>query len=401
MSEIADRLLEKRANIGLEMTALLTHAESENRDLDATEQVSYAKMNDDLDSLRARADRLNADEKATAETEEAMRSLSARRVTGPTADADDSELRKFMRGESRSFVAAPTTAEMRDLTSITTASGGATVPKSFYGELYQHMIQNAALLQFATVIRTTGGEPLEFPVTTAHSSAALTAENTAISESDPVFATRTLNGYQYATLIQAPRQLVDDTGVDLEGYLSAQAGRAVGNALGAHLVAGSGSSQPTGLMTSTTLGVTGANAAVGAFTADNLIDLYYSVISSYRNSPSAAWLMRDQTLATVRKLKGSDNNYLWVPGLAGAPDTILGTPVATDPNVAAVGLGARSVAFGDMSAYYVRLAGGIRFERSDEFAFNTDQVTFRCLVRGDGVLLDQTGAVKHFIGGAS
>jgi HK97 family phage major capsid protein len=54
-----------------------------------------------------------------------------------------------------------------------------------------------------------------------------------------------------------------------------------------------------------------------------------------------------------------------------------------------------------MSAYYVRLAGGIRFERSDEFAFNTDQVTFRAIVRGDGVLLDQTGAVKHFIGNAA
>jgi len=401
MSEIADRLLEQRANIGGEMTALLAHAESENRDLSGEELVSYGKMNDDLDSLRARADRLYADEKATAETEEAMRSLKARKVTGPTAVEEDSPLQKFLRGETRSFTANPTSAELRDLTSLTPASGAATVPTSFSGQLYQHMIDNAALLQFATVIRTTSGEPLEFPVTTAHSSAALTAENTAISESDPTFATRTLNGYQYANLIQAPRQLVDDTGVDLEGYLAAQAGRAVGNALGAHLVTGDGTNKPTGLMTSTTLGVTGAGATAGAFTADNLIDLFYSVISPYRNSNSAAWLMRDATLANVRKLKDSNGQYLWIAGLAGAPDTILSKPVATDPTVAAVAAAGRSIAFGDMSAYYVRLAGGIRFERSDEFAFNTDQVTFRCLLRGDGVLLDQTGAVKHFVGGAA
>ena len=399
MSEIADRLLEKRANIGTEMTALLAHAESENRDLDATELVSYGKMNEDLDSLRARADRLYADEKATAETEEAMRSLDARRVTGPVPDEEDSPLQKFLRGETRSFTAMPTKAELRDLTSLTPASGGATVPTGFYGQLYQHMIDNAALLNFATVINTTSGETLEFPVTTAHSSGSRTAENAAITESDPTFATRPLGAWQYGTLIQAPRQLVDDTGVPLEGYLAAQAGRAVGNALGVDLITGNGSSRPNGIMTDTTLGVTGATGVSGVFTADHLIDLFYSVIGPYRNSSSAAWLMRDATLANVRKLKDSNNQYLWVAGLAGAPDTILNKPVATDPNVAAVANNALSIAFGDMSAYYVRLAGGIRFERSDEFAFNTDQVTFRCLVRGDGVLLDQTGAVKHFVGG--
>ncbi len=48
-----------------------------------------------------------------------------------------------------------------------------------------------------------------------------------------------------------------------------------------------------------------------------------------------------------------------------------------------------------------RLAGGVRFERSDEFAFQNDLVTFRCIIRGDGVLMDQTGAVKAFVGNAA
>ena len=78
--------------------------------------------------------------------------------------------------------------------------------------------------------------------------------------------------------------------------------------------------------------------------ADELIDLYYSVIAPYRNSTSCAWIMRDATLARVRKLKGSDNNYLWQPGLqAGSPDLLLGKPVYTAPNVAAVATSAKSV----------------------------------------------------------
>jgi HK97 family phage major capsid protein len=112
--------------------------------------------------------------------------------------------------------------------------------------------------------------------------------------------------------------------------------------------------------------------------------------------------MRDATLASVRKLKDSQNQYLWQPGLqVGAPDVLLGKPVYTDPNVAAVATSAKSVIFGDISAYYVRIAGGVRFERSDDFAFQNDLVTFRAIVRGDGILADQTGAVKVFVGGAS
>jgi HK97 family phage major capsid protein len=113
-------------------------------------------------------------------------------------------------------------------------------------------------------------------------------------------------------------------------------------------------------------------------------------------------MMADSSIANARKLKDTTGQYIWQPGLqAGVPDTILGKPVLTEPNVAAVGLSNKSVIFGDMSQYFVRLAGGIRFERSDDYAFNTDLVTFRALMRADGALVDLTGAVKTFAGGAS
>ena len=181
-----------------------------------------------------------------------------------------------------------------------------------------------------------------------------------------------------------------------------QAGRALGNALGAHLITGTGTSQPNGVITAATTGVTGGAGVTGAFTADNLIDLFFSVIAPYRNSPSAAWLLKDSTLAAVRKLKDSTNQYLWQPSLqVGVPDTLLGKPTVTDPNVAAPALSAASVAFGDFSQYFVRLVNGIRFERSVDYAFNTDLVTFRAILRGDGDLVDTTGAVKKFVGNAA
>ena len=198
----------------------------------------------------------------------------------------------------------------------------------------------------------------------------------------------------------------EDTGVDLTGYFARQAGNALGNALGAELATGNGSSKPSGVVQTSTLGVTGDASVVGVPTAANLIDLYYSVISPYRNSSSCVWLFRDSTAAKIRKLVDNSGgagvgNYLWTPGLGEAPDTILGKRVVIEPNIAATALSAKSVVFGDMSRYFVRIAGGVRFERSDEFAFQNDLVTFRAILRGDGVLGDQTGAVKHYIGNAA
>lgn len=290
-----------------------------------------------------------------------------------------------------------------DLTKGTSTAGGDTVPTSFYGQLMAHLIEVSGVMSAGpTILTTASGESIEIPVTTAHSTAAIVDEGATIGESDPAFAKRTLGAYKYGHLVQVSRELLSDTGVDLLGYLAMQSGRALGNSFGADLVVGNASSKPSGVVQTATTGVTGATSVAGVFTADNLIDLYYSVIAPYRNSTSCGWMMRDATIAKVRKLKDSNGQYLWQPALtAGAPDTLLGKPVFSDPNVAATATSAKSVIFGDFSAYMVRIAGGVRFERSDDFAFDSDLVTFRAILRGDGILADQTGAVKVFAGGAS
>jgi HK97 family phage major capsid protein len=392
-------LIEQRANVWEQAKALLDAAEAEGRDLSAEESEQYTRMTADLDGLSARIKRAEDAEAREADIRASMGSLPVREDVRGEPGVDE-QLRSFLTGESRTF-SAPW--EKRDLTKGSATAGGNTVPTSFVSQLMEHLIETATVARVSTVITTDSGENLEWPVTTAHSTGALIGEGSAITpESDPAFAKRTLGAYKYAVLMQVSSELLTDTGVDLQGYLARQAGRAVGNALGADLAVGNGSSKPSGIAQTSTLGVTGANSAAGVFTADNLIDLYFSVIGPYRDQPSAAWLMKDSTLANVRKLKDTTNQYLWQPSLqVGLPDTLLGKPVYTDPNIAAVAASAKSVFFGDMSAYVTRLAGGVRFERSDEFAFNADLTTFRAIVRGDGILADQTGAVKHFVGGTA
>jgi HK97 family phage major capsid protein len=402
MNNEMQRLHEARLRASNEIRAISDAAAAEERDFTAEDEAAWSKGNADIDAIDSRLGALIDAAKRTADIESALAKYGA--PEAPAAPAEltvEDELRALGRGEVRSVVVP---AERRDLTKGTATAGGNTVPTSFFGQVWEHMIESSAILQSgATVLNTASGESLEIPVTTAHSSGALITEGSTLTESDPAFAKRTLGAYKYGLSIQVSSELVADTGFDLLGYLARQAGRAVGNALGADLVTGNASSKPSGIVQTATTGVTGATTgASGTFTADELIDLYHSVISPYRASTSCAWMMRDATLARVRKLKDSQNQYLWQPSMQlGSPDLLLGKPVYTDPNVAAVATSAKSVIFGDISAYYVRVAGGVRFERSDDFAFQNDLVTFRCVVRADGILADQTGAVKVFVGAAS
>ena len=400
---MAQLLLEKRKNLETQAHALLNTAQAEKRELSAEENVQFDAIGADMDALRKRSDALVTFQADNAAAEEALRTSLGKKPEEHDGDDVETQLRQLAAGEIRRMDLQGTKEELRVLSGASPAAGGATIPTSFYGKLIEHLIESATMLSAgATVLTTASGEPLQLPVTTSHGAAVATAAGAKILGTDPTFAQRTLNSYKFAQLIQVPSELVDDTGVDLEGYLARAAGRNVGNALGAKLITGTGTSEPTGIVTSSTVGKTGATGSVGVPTFDELIDLFYSVTGTYRSGPSAGWLIKDSTAGQIRKLKDTSGRYLWEASVvAGQPDLILSKPVYTDPYVPSTGLGAKSVLFGDMSAYFVRLVNGVRFERSDDFAFDSDIVTFRAIVRGDGVLADQTGAVKHYAGGAS
>lgn len=414
MSDVIKRLRESRLNVWEQAKAVAERAADENRALDTEEQKQWETLNAELDALDRRMNSIAEAEKRAKETEAKFAEIEGRPVENLKVGGDrsqtDQELRAFLKGDQgapRFYDVKPQgPVNFRDLSKLTAGAGLNTVPTSFFERLMAHLIETSAMLQLGpTVLNTASGESIQVPKTTAHSSAVIVAEAAAIPESDPVFGQITLGAFKYGVLIQVSRELVDDTGVDLEGYLAMQTGRALGNAFGAHLVTGSGTGQPRGVITDASPGVTGpvgttttfGNQATVGQGFDLLISLFHSVISPYRQSASVGWMMNDTTASLVRRIKSTDGLYAWQPSLvAGAPDTILAKPVVVDPNVASPAANAESIAFGDWSQYFVRLAGGVRFERSDDFAFGSDLVSYRALLRGDGALVDLTGAIKTF-----
>ena len=433
MSEVANRLRERRLNVWNENKALLDQVAEENRSFTAEEQGKIEAFNEELDNLDARIRTVLEQEQRSKDADAAFNRLSGGKTTVrggdggsfPAARGSDgrdlnAELRSFARGDANSpraieipwnpdspvmrMLKSGRPIEVRTLSTLTTGAGGNLAPTDFYDQLIAHLIEVSGVMQAGpTVLTTQGGEVLQIPKTTSHSAATSAAQAGTLATSDPAFGLAQLQAYKYGILIQVARELIDDSGVDLLGYLAMQAGRAIGNKFGSDLVTGTGTSQPTGFLPAATVGVTGTTTGVsGAPTYSNLVDLEYSVIAPYRQSRSCYWIAADKTIGGFRKILDSQNRPIWEPSMVlGSPDLLLGKPLVADPFMPAVATGATPVAFGDFSQFFVRLVGPVRFERSDDFLFNQDLVAFRCLLRGDANLVDLTGCLKKYQGAST
>jgi HK97 family phage major capsid protein len=390
MKEYIDRQVEIRNRAWNEAKSILDKAAAEKRDLSAEEEQTYGRISKELEDRAATIAKLREDESrelrmdaATREIADQVRPMSA----APVAD-DIAHIRSLVMNEKRSH-----NFERRD---ILKSSTGSPVPTSFYDQVIMKARLIAPVLQTSTVLNTTGGENLQIPSLSTYSVGTVTGEGSAIGESDPAFSSFiTLGAYKYSFLVQLSNELLEDSGVDILGFMADQVGNALGYAVGSALTVGTGTDMPKGIVAASSVGGTAGTAT--AFTADNLIDLLYSLDGAARNLPGVGWMMNGKSVGAVRKLKDTAGNYVFQPSLAmDSPDMLLGKPIYENPSMVDVATTTKSVIVGHPPSYYVRTVGGLRLDRSDDFAFSSNLVTFRATFRVDGNL-PQTSHVKHLL----
>jgi HK97 family phage major capsid protein len=389
MSDFIKIQQEARKSAYEQAKALLDNAASEKRDLSGEETQTYERIMADIDERAKLIDSI----KASAEREErAAEAASAFRPTESAVATDSDILRSIALGERKGYEFG---AEKRTL-----VGSSNTVPQSFYNQVFQVARLVGPMLTTSQIFNTTSGENLTIPTLTARSTAAIATATASIGASDPTFSSITLGAYKYSFLVGIANELIADAGFDLTSLIAEQAGNEIGFRVNNDLTVGTGTNQPTGLVTAAATGVTGGTGVSGAFTYDNLVDLVYSIDGSARQLPGVGFQMSTTSLGVLRKLKDGAGNYIFVPGTTGAPDSVLGFPVYENPALGAVGVNNKSVLFGHLPSYKVRVAGGIDIAQSPDYAFNQDVTTFRVKMRVDGNLTHGSH-VKLFRGGTA
>lgn len=287
--------------------------------------------------------------------------------------------------------------EKRALT-LTTTAGGYTVPDDMMRSLEVAMLRFGGMRQVADILRTSSGADLPWPTTNdTTNEGEILAINTQVSQQDVVFGQLVLNAYKYSSkMILVPVELLQDSAVNIAEHLGEALGTRIGRITNRHFTVGTGTNQPNGIVTAATLGKAGATGQTTSVTYADLVDLQHSVDPDYRQG--ARWMFADSTLKALKKLVDADNRPLWAPGIAvREPDTILGHGYIVNQQVAAMGVSAKSIVFGDLSKYKIRDVQEIVLRRLDERFADFHQVAFLAFSRHDGDLLDAgTNPVKYY-----
>lgn len=383
MSEFIKGQAEVRNNLVAQMREVIDLAESEKRGLTAEDLQKIDRLEADIEQRDAAI--------ATAE-KVAQRSVEAAQAAGSFAPASapvstDAEiLRSIASGEMRNFEFK------REARAALTPSAN-TVGQSFYDQVFQIAQLIGPMLTTSEVFNTASGESLVIPTVTATSSAGSVAAGGTVAESNPTFSSITLGAEKYGAIVNVANELVSDAGFDISSYIAQQLGTSLG--LQANSVLTTKLSGAAGSV------VTGGTGVAGAFTFENLVDLAYGIADGARVLPGLGWMLSKTGIATARKLKDGAGNYIWSDSaINGQPANLLGYAVYENPGVAAVATGAKSVLFGHLPSFKVRVAGGIQVAQSSDFAFNTDVTAYRGLIRLDGGLTHATH-IGYFKGGAS
>lgn len=283
------------------------------------------------------------------------------------------------------------TAETRD-NSTSSSAGGYTIPQGFLAELEKKQAFFNPLLNVARVINTAEGNTLPMPTIDDTSNlAALGAEGTAVTAVDLTFGTVNLSSYRLESLVIASNELLRDTGINLETEIGGLLGERIGRKQAAYHATGTGSSQPEGVVTGSSAGVTAASAT--AIAINDLISLCNSLDAAYW--PNARFMMHQSVWAAILKLQDSQGRPLVTDYINGNAPKLLGYEVILNNNMASsIATTNKTVLFGDFSKYYIRQVGSLELIRLNELYANKYQTGFMVVSFEDAKVV-QSAAIKR------
>ncbi|MBW5800069.1 phage major capsid protein [Halomonas elongata] len=372
----------------------------------------WQKMKSDLDGLDEQIKReealRDADQRFVEETEEETRDgLDGEERGGQSQDEERAQAFDTFLRHGMTEMTTEQRQALRELRAQGTApdeKGGYTVPREMLNRIYEAMKDYGGLASVAQVITTDSGNSIDWPTSDGTSEEGeLLGENSAASEGDVEFGMETLGAKKLSSkIIRVSNELLNDSGIDIQGFLAGRIGSRIGRGEARYLVQGTGAgtpTQPKGLETSVTNTVTAASSS--EFTWQEINALIHAIDPAYRRAGNFRLGMNDNTLKLTTEMEDANGRPLWLPEVAGAaPATVLGRQYFIDQGFADIGVNAKFLYAGDFQQFIIRRIRYMVLKRLVERYAEYDQTAFLAFHRFDCVLQDAT-AIKALQGAAA
>jgi HK97 family phage major capsid protein len=320
-------------------------------------------------------------------------------------DADDRELVVNGGGRGRGFGGGG----FRNANSTTSgASGGYLVPTGFSQQLEQALKWFGGIDGVVDVFHTETGNPMPWPtLDDTQQQGRIIGQNVQAVETDPTFGQVTFNAYIFSSdMVLIPKALLQDSYFDLDALLAKMLGTRIGRKLNAACTTGTGTGQPTGIVTAAVDAGNIHQFGTGYTTAvsyNEIVNLEHTLDAAYRYNSSTRFMFNDAVLKSLKQLVDGNNRPLWQPGLTASfqegaavdllnsKPTILAHSYVINQDMTSPAASAYTWLFGDMSKYKLRKVGDIEVLRLVERYADYLQVGYLAFLRADGQLVDAAG----------
>ena len=345
--------------------------------LSVEDDATYTKMEADIDALTNEIHRLERQEQREAEMSKPINIPLTSKPSGSMAPekkgrASDAYKEGMLTALRTNF---------RQVSNIlqegVDADGGYLVPEEYDNRLIKVLNDENIMRKLGHKITTSGDHKIN--IASTEPAAAWIEEGGALQFSDAQFSQILLDAHKLHVAIKVTEELLYDSAFNLENYIIDEFGKALSNAEEDAFLNGTGVGQPLGLFAATGGGT--VYKTVTKLTADDIMNLVYALKRPYRKN--SAFIMNDQTIATIRTFKDNNGAYMWQPSYqAGEPDKLLGYPVYTSPFAPE-----DAISFGDYSYYNIGDRGTRSFKQLTELFAGNGMIGFVAKERVDGKLI--------------
>jgi len=379
-------LIEKRATAWEAAKAFLESHRGENGVLSAEDSETYDRMEKDVTDLTKEIERKNRemaiDDMLSKPT---GTPLTAR--PGAGHDDDDTKTGRASDQYRRDMITAMRTG-FRKISNVleegTDANGGYLVPAEWDSRLIDVLTEENIFRTLATTITTSGEHKINIAGTKP--AAAWIEEGGSLTFGSATFDQIVLDAHKLHVAVKVTEELLYDNAFNLENYIITQFGKALGNAEEDAFLNGDGTGKPLGIFAETGGGQTAVTLSGVKLGTDDILTLIYALKRPYRKN--ASFILNDQTLAAIRKLKDGNGAYIWQPSYqAGEPDRICGYEVHTSAYAPALEANKAVMAFGDFSYYNIGDRGTRSVQILRELFAGNGMIGYVAKERVDGKLV--------------
>ena len=333
-------LVERQNDLITRAEAVLNSAKEEKRELTDAE---VQELNEIKDSVRKIKETLKLDEEVRAMSveeehkEENMEETNKRSI-------EEMEIRAFedyIRG----------TVNERSDVNLTLTDNGAVIPKTVVNYIIRKVYDICPVLERSQKFNVKGTLAVPYyPYDSANITVAYQEEFTDMESTVGKISSVNLTGYLAGALTKVSRSLLNNTEIDLVGFVTDEMAQAIARFIEHELLIGhpaNGEEDPAKVLGLSTLNNKITLTSASAITADDVVKLQGKVKDAFQRD--AIWIMHPSTRDALRLLKSNTGYYLLNPDIS-APYgwTLLGKPVYVSDNMPEIGSGKTVIYYGDM-----------------------------------------------------